>query len=163
MSRPVASRVVAGAVVVSAALLLAGPGEAGATEHQVNTDCATTERSSSGPPSDQMRRLSEHWLRSGRLWMGYTRGSRNFESRPTTGQKIAWYREVRGPLRIRGQRIDAPASPLTARVPYGYGQTGFQSSRLFFPTPGCWKVSAVVGTSRAYVFVIRVARDRSSG
>jgi hypothetical protein len=100
--------------------------------------------------------LSTHWLRQGKLWMGYTRADQSFIADPR-GQKIAWYREVPGLLRISGTRLDGEAQPLQARVPLGYGLRGFQSSKLTFSAPGCWKVVARVGTSRAYVFYLEVS------
>ena len=54
--------------------------------------------------------------------------------------KVGWWRAVRGRLTIRGERLDAPAAPLRASVPTGYGSIGFQSTGLTFPTTGCWRV-----------------------
>jgi hypothetical protein len=39
-----------------------------------------------------------------------------------------------------GERLGAPAPPLRALVPGGYGRIGFQATELRFPTAGCWKV-----------------------
>lgn len=146
---------IAGVALVTA-LVFIGLDARESNNAEAGGGCPVTKLAEEGAPSAHMRGLSRSWLRSGRLWMGFTRGSENFESRPVVGQKIAWYREVRGPLRVLGQRIDAPAPPLTARIPYGYGRTGFQPSRLYFPTPGCWRVSGRVGTSRTFPFVVRV-------
>jgi hypothetical protein len=46
-----------------------------------------------------------------------------------------------GPLSIIGRRLDAPAPPLGADVPSGYGMTGFQASGVKFPTEGHWEVT----------------------
>jgi hypothetical protein len=54
--------------------------------------------------------------------------------------KVGWWRAVPGRLHILGERLDAQAPPLRADVPAGYGSTGFQSTGLTFPTPGCWRV-----------------------
>jgi hypothetical protein len=59
--------------------------------------------------------------------------------------KWAWYRYVPGTLTIDGRRLDAPAPPLRASVPEGYGSTGFQVSGIIFPTEGCWEITGRVG------------------
>jgi hypothetical protein len=52
--------------------------------------------------------------------------------------KWGWDRVgITGTLQIEGRRLDAPAPPLRAHVPPGYGDTGFQVSTLIFPTEGC--------------------------
>jgi len=56
-----------------------------------------------------------------------------------------------------GRRLDEPASPLRAEIPAGYGDFGFQSSALIFPTPGCWEVTGHVGTA-SLTFVTLVHR-----
>jgi len=59
--------------------------------------------------------------------------------------KWAWYRYRPGELTIGGRRLDAPAPPLRAWAPDGYGDRGFQVSGLVFPTGGCWEVTGRVG------------------
>jgi len=71
--------------------------------------------------------------------------------------KWGWYRAVRGQLRIEGRRLDGRAPPLRAEIPAGYGDVGFQSSALIFPTPGCWEVTGHVGTA-SLTFVTLVHR-----
>lgn len=100
--------------------------------------------------------LSTHWLHDGKLWMGYTRADQSFLSDPR-GQKIAWYRQAEGRLRISGTRLDGPSRPLQAHVPSGYGMTGFQSSMLTFSTPGCWRVVARLGANHIYTFYLEVS------
>ncbi len=55
---------------------------------------------------------------------------------------VARGRGVAGKLRIDGHRLDGQAPPLTAHVPDGYGDSGFQSTGITFPTEGCWRVPA---------------------
>jgi hypothetical protein len=62
-------------------------------------------------------------------------------------------------LRIEGERLDAPAPPLRAEIPDGYGTTGFQPTGLIFPTKGCWKVVGSVGSARL-TFVVLVRKRR---
>lgn len=59
--------------------------------------------------------------------------------------KFGWWRGVSGQLRIEGRRLDAPAAPLTAHIPEGYGNSGFQATGIIFPTEGCWEVTGRVG------------------
>jgi hypothetical protein len=89
-------------------------------------------------------------------------GSRWAELRPdgsVVANKVGWWRGAAGRLTIQGERLDAPAPPLRAWVPPGYGSTGFQVTQLTFPTRGCWKV---VGSVRGHdiTFVVRVTKRR---
>jgi hypothetical protein len=72
--------------------------------------------------------------------------------------KFGWWRGVSGRLSIQGRRLDAPAPPLRAEVPDGYGDRGFQASGVIFPTEGCWEITGQVGAARlTFVnFVIKV-------
>jgi hypothetical protein len=72
--------------------------------------------------------------------------------------KFGWWRGVSGRLSIQGRRLDAPAPPLRAEVPDGYGDRGFQASGVIFPTEGCWEITGQVGAARLTVvnFVIKV-------
>lgn len=53
--------------------------------------------------------------------------------------KYGWWRAGSGKIKISGRRLDAPAPPLRADFPDGYGP-GFQATGLTFPTTGCWRV-----------------------
>lgn len=69
--------------------------------------------------------------------------------------KLGWWRAVPGRLTIHGEMLDAAAPPLDASVPSGYGSTGFQSSGLTFPTPGCWGVvGSVAGHELQFVVLV---------
>jgi hypothetical protein len=70
--------------------------------------------------------------------------------------KWAWYRYVSGHLTISGQRLDAPAPPLDADIPDGYGSTGFQVSGITFPTDGCWQITGQVGDAGSITVVVDV-------
>jgi hypothetical protein len=70
--------------------------------------------------------------------------------------KLGWWRAGEGSLTIEGERLDAQAPPLRADVPAGYGPTGFQPTRLTFPTQGCWKLAGSVGRARlTFVVLVR--------
>jgi len=77
------------------------------------------------------------------------------------GMKWPWWRGVIGRLTVSGNRLDGDASPLTADVPSGYGDSGFQPSGIYFPTPGCWAVTGRAGTARL-TFVTLVMKASSS-
>jgi hypothetical protein len=59
--------------------------------------------------------------------------------------KFGWWRVVSGRLQIEGRRLDGAARPLTARVPDGYFDSGFQPVGIVFPTEGCWEVTGRIG------------------
>ena len=73
------------------------------------------------------------------------------------GVKFAWWRIAHGELVITTRRLDATTAPQAADVPSGYGDIGFQVSRLNFPETGCWEVSGTVG-GKTLTFVVNVAR-----
>ena len=75
------------------------------------------------------------WPAGGKLYSG---------GRVVNGQKTYWVRPQRTQLIISGHRIDATVPPLEADIPCCYS-TGFQIVALFFPTDGCWEVSATAG------------------
>jgi hypothetical protein len=69
--------------------------------------------------------------------------------------KVGWWRGVSGRLAIVGERLDAPAPPLRAFVPGGYGHMGFQATGLIFPTEGCWEVvGSVAGHEISFVVLV---------
>ncbi len=80
------------------------------------------------------------------------------------GVKVGWYRYGRGRIRIAATRLDKPGRVIRTSVPSGYGSTGFQASGIYFPSAGCWKVTATVGRSHlTYVTVVlemQVVRGR---
>jgi hypothetical protein len=70
------------------------------------------------------------------------------------GFKVGWFRPAGATLEVTGQRIDALAPPLEAHVSCCY-PTRFQASGLYFPTEGCWKITAKAA-DRELVFVVKV-------
>lgn len=71
--------------------------------------------------------------------------------------KLGWWRGVGRQLTIRGRRLDAKAPPLRARIPQGYGWSGFQATGVIFPTEGYWQVTGRVGqaTLRFVTLVVK--------
>ena len=86
-------------------------------------------------------------------------GPREILADGSLSMKFGWTRGegLRGKLKIHGRRLDAPAPPLRARIPDGYGDTGFQATGLIFPTEGCWGVTGEVGDAQV-TFVTRVVK-----
>jgi hypothetical protein len=57
------------------------------------------------------------------------------------GNKVGWFRPAGAELVITGRRLDGEAPPLQAEASCCY-PTRFQASGVYFPTEGCWEVSA---------------------
>jgi hypothetical protein len=72
--------------------------------------------------------------------------------------KLGWWRRVEGELTIRGRRLDAPAPPLRADIPQGYGVSGFQPTGIIFPTEGCWRVTGATGKATLSFVTLVVKR-----
>lgn len=62
------------------------------------------------------------------------------------GIKVGWFRPAGAELVITGQRLDEEAPALESHIPCCY-PTRFQSTGLYFPTEGCWEVTAKAGGS----------------
>jgi hypothetical protein len=62
------------------------------------------------------------------------------------GNKVLWIRPQGTQLKVSGRRLDSHAPPARAEIPCCY-PTGFQASGLYFPTEGCWEISAKAGRS----------------
>jgi hypothetical protein len=76
------------------------------------------------------------------------------------GIKLGWFRPAGESLEISGRRIDANAPALEADVPAGY-PTRFQASGIYFPSEGCWEVTAKAGESRlAFVVWVEPAEGK---
>ena len=140
-------------------LFAAGPGEPAAS----NGACPVTKPNGSTPPGE---RSCPNCLGNGDQWAGlypdgkvvFAPGGPGFVLEDGSLSMKFWWWRVRGKLTITGRRLDAIAPPLRARIPEGYGDTGFQATALIFPTVGCWQVTGKVGESRL-TFVTLVVKD----
>lgn len=70
------------------------------------------------------------------------------------GNKVGWFRPAGAALEITGRRLDGQASSLEASIPCCY-PTRFQATGLYFPTEGCWEVTARAA-DRELKFVVKV-------
>ena len=73
--------------------------------------------------------------------------------------KVGWWAAATAPV-VTGRRLDRPARPLRADVgvlSYAVPGGPFYPSLLFFPSVGCWRITATSGHARL-VAVVRVSR-----
>jgi hypothetical protein len=116
--------------------------------------CPVTQPNGNHPPDDH----GPGGYGNDALWTNLAMWSRDgdvarvpgdaFHVRPDgtiTNLKWAWYRYIPGKLTIEGHRLDAPAPPLSADIPAGYGNIGFQPVALTIPSAGCWEITGHVG------------------
>jgi hypothetical protein len=126
--------------------------------------CAATHPNGSTPPGEQPASINHG---NGALWVTLWPEGRvvilsdMVRSDGVLSMKFPWWREpgVQGSLTIAGRRLDAPAPPLAANIPDGYGDTGFQATGLLFPTIGCWEVTGRVGDARLTFVTLVVKAD----
>lgn len=75
------------------------------------------------------------------------------------GWKFGVYRRTPGKITAAGQRLDAPAPPAQGQYDIeGYGDSGFQSGGIDFPSEGCWEITIQVGEATPLTIVILMAR-----
>ena len=134
-----------------------------ATSNPIPASCPVTLPNGNTPPGEQP---SPTYHGNGLLWTALWPDGlvliplQMVQPDGTLSMKWGWWRGVNGPLTITGRRLDAPASPLGAEIPNGYGDTGFQAGGLIFPTEGCWEVTGQVGQAELtfVVYVVKVDR-----
>lgn len=117
--------------------------------------CAETQAVRDQPPKDPNADpfgFGPWYINADRsIWAGWDVGSWVSGEK---GNKVLWIRPQGTQLKITGRRLDADAPPLKARIPCCY-PTGFQATRILFPSAGCWEVTAKAGTS-TLKFVARI-------
>ena len=130
-------------------------------------ECTPTAPNGSTPPGEVP---SDTFFGNGELWTTlWEEGTVVFEPggageiRPDGSLAMKWPfvrgEAARGQLTVSGRRLDGPAATMTAEVPEGYGDIGFQATALVFPGPGCWEVTARSGEA-SLTFVTRVVLHR---
>ena len=68
--------------------------------------------------------------------------------------KVGWFRPAGAELVILGERLDGQAPSMESEVPCCY-PTRFQATGVYFPTEGCWKITARAAESELS-FIVRV-------
>ncbi len=124
-----------------------------ASARNISTACPVTISNGSTPPGEQP---SPNYHGNDALWTALWPGgevrinARMVDPDGTLDMKFPWWRgpDAVGPLSIEGRRLDAPAPPLQARIPDGYGSTGFQATGILFPSEGCWEITGRAGNAR---------------
>lgn len=155
------------AALLPLALAVAGRGQ---TKNFKFADCPVT---APRPTPDSLREHigtgKAYW--NGNLYVGFLWSDSTLIFRPggagsilqagSMKMKYPWFRaeELAGKLTVTGRRLDASAPPLSARIPNGYSDTGFQATQLTFPTEGCWEITGKVGDT-SLTFVNRVIRGK---
>lgn len=111
--------------------------------------CPLTEPTWAKPPEDSAvldtPAYAYYFLNEDRsIWAsaGWARDAGYTTFRPgEAGVKVGWFRPAGAELVITGRRLDGEAPPLEAKAACCY-PTRFQASALYFPTAGCWEVTA---------------------
>lgn len=85
------------------------------------------------------------------IWVDWGAGWRAGQS---ASNKVIWLRPAASNLILSGQRLDDASPPMEATIPCCY-TTGFQVTGLYFPTGGCWEVTAQAGESQL-LFVVEI-------
>ncbi len=134
---------------------------AAAVESSPMDDCPMTEAVWAKPPEDaavlNAPEYGYYFVNEDRsIWAsaGWTGQAGYALHAGEDGNKEGWFRPEGAKLEITGRRIDGQAAPLEADVPCCY-PTRFQATGLYFPTPGCWEVTAKAA-DRALTFVVAV-------
>jgi hypothetical protein len=126
--------------------------------------CPVTTPNGSTPPGEQP---SPDLHGNGQIWTGLWPEGKVVFKQDGPGHilpdgslemKWWWWRGINGQLTIEGRRLDAPAPPLQAEIPEGYGATGFQASGIIFSGEGCWEVTGRVGKAEL-TFVTLVVKE----
>lgn len=144
------------------ALAAVGSSVAGTTrpgaQSSASPSCPVTRPNDAAPPGNGP---AKYGYRHGGLWVelwpfGVTLvGKSDVTASGSLGVKIPWYRYGKGSLNIRATRLDKPAPPARTHIPSGYGSTGFQSSAVYFPSEGCWKIVGTAGHAQlAFVTIV---------
>lgn len=128
-------------------------------------ECPVTTPNGSTPPGET---ASASYHGNGELWTALwldgeivfrPDGPGEIRQDGSLAMKFPWWRGegIHGPIEISGVRLDRRGSGVTAEMPSGYSDTGFQASALVFPSEGCWQVTAHAGEAQLQ-FVVEIVR-----
>jgi hypothetical protein len=158
-------RLVAAALVVVSAVLAGASTQDAFTKFQ---SCPVTKPNGKTAPGQTRETMGGQWYGNSDMWTLLWRDGTVKVIHPggpgevledgSLSMKFPWWlgSGASGKLTITGKRLDAPAGPLRARIPPGYGPH-FQATALIFPTEGCWEVTGKAGDA-SLTFVTRVVK-----
>jgi hypothetical protein len=147
------------AMLVSVIVLGDGATRIGAQRSQpedasLGAGCSVTEPVTALPPPD----LYADPFGSGPWYVNHDRtiwAASGAWKAGATGNKVLWIRPAGASFSVIGRLLDSRSeAALTFEERCCY-PTGFQSSRLYFPVPGCWEINAQSGKS-SLTFIARV-------
>lgn len=120
--------------------------------------CVPTRPNREQPPTKMLGGSGMHG--NGKLWVQLPlRGDGKLPVLPRSdgslAVKLPWWRGVHGRLTVEGGKLDGSGERVQALVPGGYGDTGFQSTAVIFPSPGCWEITGKAGHS-SLTFVVDI-------
>ena len=153
--RPILVALLLSAAVTMGAACTPGGGSATTSPTSVaaaTTACPETPMATTPPPDGNTATLTTSWWSDGVIWAGVPPPGARWAVR-VDGQKVGWWRGVKGQLKVSGRRLDGPSKPLKADILAGYGDFGFQSSNIAIPTAGCWQITAQV-SDHTFRFIV---------
>jgi hypothetical protein len=120
--------------------------------------CEITEPSTSVPAVDQEGfpfPRGRWYINAERtMWAGiFALAGRALEA-DGPGHSILWIRPAGADLSVTGQRLDGASPPMRAVLGLVV-RDRYVASKVHFPVPGCWEITAIAGGSRLS-FVARV-------
>lgn len=118
--------------------------------------CPVTPANGSQPPGETV--ISPRHHGNGMLWTVLPEQGKLTIAPDKSGKlgwKFPWWRGVVGELTIEGRSLDGARGEVTSTIPEGYGDTGFQSTGIFFPGEGCWEITGRAGKGEL-TFVVEV-------
>jgi hypothetical protein len=113
-----------------------------------DVECTVTKPNDSQPPTDMLSGPQMHG--NGKLWVALPADGILYVTKDPNGElgaKLPWWRGIHGKLAIEGHQVGAPEETLRSYVPGGYGDTGFQSTGVYFRSTGCWQIVGKIGSS----------------
>jgi hypothetical protein len=154
------------AVLVLAAAVLGVSGAAQPAPGLAAESCPVTKGNGKGPPGFGGGR---QWHGNGEIWSGsygpwpdgivkFAEADRQPYAQEMYADKWMWWERAKFPKpSVTGERIDGPAPPAFGDLDHGHETGGFRwfASGMYFPSEGCWRITATAGEAKL-TFVVRV-------
>ncbi|HWT05488.1 MAG TPA: hypothetical protein VN224_07005 [Xanthomonadales bacterium] len=107
-------------------------------------------------------RPDPHFHGNGAIWTGlpfdgrYRLGRMFLTPEGSIRYKFGWYMAGPDALTVSARRLDADAAPARWVIGTAGGEPRMHPSNVFFPTPGCWEITASTPGSAPLTFVIEL-------